>query len=104
MCCVLWLAVQHVFWRANYISLNHLPLIYAHYDNIPLIYAHYDNIPSYIDYAHYDNIPSYIDISHSLFGGWSSPSGKLFFDGAVGEQVCGSDALDWDWSQSPSSW
>jgi hypothetical protein len=67
------------FFGANFTSLNHLPLIYAHYDNTP----------------------SYIDIADNLFGGWSLPSGKQFFDGANGEQVCGSGGLDWDWSQTP---
>jgi hypothetical protein len=52
-------------------------------------------------YAHYDNIPSYVDIQDSLFGGWSSPAGKQFFDGMAGEQVCSSGMLDWDWSETP---
>jgi len=64
---------------ANFTALNHLPLIYPHYDNIP----------------------SYVDISDNLYGGWVAPAGKQFFDGAASEQVCGSGALDWDWSQKP---
>ena len=64
---------------SNFTSLSRLPLIYAHYDNIP----------------------SYVDIADSPFGGWPSPSGKQFFDGAGGEQICGSGVLDWDWSREP---
>ncbi len=64
---------------ANFTALSHLPLIYPHYDNTP----------------------SYVDISDNLYGGWAAPAGKQFFDGAASEQVCGSGALDWDWSQKP---
>jgi peptidoglycan hydrolase-like protein with peptidoglycan-binding domain len=54
--------------------------------DVPLIYAHYDNIPSY-----YDFYPAY--------GGWTRPAGKQFWDGSQGESVCGTGALDWDWSE-----
>lgn len=64
---------------SNFTALNHLPLIYAHYDNIP----------------------SYVDFIDNKFGGWGHASGKQFIDGVVGEQVCGSGALDWDWSHEP---
>jgi len=58
------------------------------FQDCPLIYAHYDNVPSY-----YDFYPTY--------GGWTTPSGKQFWDGANGEVApCGGGALDWDWSAS----
>lgn len=87
------------FFGANFTSLSHLPLIYAHYDNTPS-YDLTPNIYTVILY-HFDGANRYIDITDNLFGGWSAPAGKQFFDGANGEQVCGSGALDWDWSQTP---
>ena len=57
----------------------------------PLIYAHYDRCPSFYDF---DASPKY--------GGWESASGKQFWDGQGDEnQLCGTGALDWDWSPEP---
>jgi peptidoglycan hydrolase-like protein with peptidoglycan-binding domain len=53
----------------------------------PLVYAHYDNVPSFYDFDSY--------------GGWKEPSGKQFWDGQQGERLCGTGALDWDWSPRP---
>ncbi len=52
-------------------------------------------------YAHYDNVPSYYDFVNNPYGGWTAPAGKQFWDGAGGEVVCGTGALDWDWSAKP---
>lgn len=57
---------------------------FKHY---PLVYAHYDDILSFVDFW-----PPY--------GGWDKPSGKQFWDGIDGEQICDTD-LDWDWSLIP---
>ena len=57
------------------------------FSDLPLIYAHYDNVPSYYDFS-------------VKYGGWRTPSGKQFWDGVTGEQICGAD-LDWDWSAVP---
>ena len=52
-------------------------------------------------YAHYDNVPSYYDAVDHPYGGWAHASGKQFWDGAGGETLCGTGALDWDWSPKP---
>jgi hypothetical protein len=64
------------FFGANFTSLSHLPLIYAHYDNIP----------SYVDIA--GRVRGLdvglgardVEVAHlaaeTLFGGWASASGK----------------------------
>ncbi len=52
-------------------------------------------------YAHYDNVPSFYDAVDNPYGGWPSPSGKQFWDGADGEVMCGTGALDWDWAPTP---
>lgn len=58
------------------------------FKDVPLIYAHYDNVPSFYDY------------DYAPYGGWTSASGKQFWDAVDGEVVCGLP-LDWDWSPLP---
>ena len=58
------------------------------FNDTPLVYAHYDNIPSFYDYF------------YAPYGGWTTPSGKQFFDGQYPEIVC-NFSVDWDWSPSP---
>lgn len=52
-------------------------------------------------YAHYDNVPSFYDFPAGGYGGWTSPHGKQFWDGQGNEKLCGTGALDWDWSPTP---
>lgn len=52
-------------------------------------------------YAHYDLVPSFYDFPAGGYGGWSSPQGKQFWDGQADEKMCGTGALDWDWSPAP---
>ena len=52
-------------------------------------------------FAHYDLVPSYYDWTDSPYGGWTAPAGKQIFDGQDGEIVCGTGAVDWDWSETP---
>lgn len=52
-------------------------------------------------YAHYDNVPSFYDWFDTPYGGWTAPAGKQFWDGSEGETICGTGALDWDWSPKP---
>lgn len=54
----------------------------------PLIYAHYDLVPSFYDFP-------------ASYGGWTAPHGKQFWDGQGNEKMCGTGALDWDWSPAP---
>ena len=54
-----------------------------------------------VAYAHYDNVPGFYDAVDNPYGGWSAPTAKQFWDGADGEQVCGTGALDWDWTPTP---
>lgn len=58
------------------------------FSKYPVVYAHYDDIPSFVDFW-----PSY--------GGWNAPAGKQFWDGSSGEVICGTGAIDWDWSAKP---
>ena len=52
-------------------------------------------------YAHYDLVPSFYDFPAAGYGGWSTPHGKQFWDGQGNEKMCGTGALDWDWSPAP---
>jgi hypothetical protein len=46
-------------------------------------------------------VPSLYDFAPASYGGWKRASGKQFWDGQAGERLCGTGALDWDWSPEP---
>ena len=103
---------------------------FSAFAQLPLVYAHYDLVPSFCK-SKYRQRPHTVapstfgrftlswnractaftdmhapesgldDFPAGSYGGWSVPAGKQFWDGQEGERLCGTGALDWDWSPEP---